>query len=199
MLGRRFCRRSGCEQIVGRAVNCFDLAHGRPPLGESPGLVEHNGVHQPIALKRFAGAHQDALLGCFAGPAHNRQRRGDADSARITHDEHAQSRKHRPLDVHLAGDQPRADEPAGRGKHRHDQHGRGVDAQHAVDEMQDAGLERSGILDLANDFVEKAAFSDGRHLDEKRAGAVDGPADHGVALGSLNGNGLAGNERLVNG
>jgi hypothetical protein len=63
--------------------------------------------------------------------------------------------------------------------------------------VEDAGLERPGVLDMANHLVEKASFSDGRDRDEERARSVDRSADHRIAVALLDGNGLACHQRLV--
>jgi hypothetical protein len=42
--------------------------------------------------------------------------------------------------------------PAGEGERRDQHHGRCVDPQDAVDQVQDSGLQRSRVLDLAHDL-----------------------------------------------
>src|SRR5574337_368170 len=81
-------------------------------------------------------------------------------------------------------------------KHRDSQHRWRVYAQHAVDEMQDARLERARILDFPDDTVQKAALADCCRFDEKRAGTVDGAADDAIALRLLDRNRFVGYERL---
>ena len=86
--------------------------HRGPAFRERAGLVEHDLLDQPEALKRLAGPHQDAVLGCLTGSAHDRQRRGDTDRAWVAHHEHTQTGEDRPFEVDLSGHQPGAQEPA---------------------------------------------------------------------------------------
>ena len=66
-----------------------------------------------------------------------------------------------------------------------------------VHEMEDAGLERPRILDVADNLMQEASFPDRRDFHQQRAGAVDRAADDGVALGRLHRNCLAGHQRLI--
>ena len=89
MFGGGLSRRCKGEKLLLAAAKPFDLAHDRTALGKRTGLVEHDLLDEPEALKGFAGPHQDAPLSGLAGSTHDRKRRGNTDRARIAHDQNA--------------------------------------------------------------------------------------------------------------
>ena len=63
--------------------------------------------------------------------------------------------------------------------------------------MKNAGFERAGVFDMPDHLIEKAAFADGGDRHKERAGSVDRSADERVAFHLLDGQRLAGHQRLV--
>jgi len=114
----------------------------------------------------------------------------------VAHHQHRQGGEHRALRVELAGDRA-ARQPAQRRQQRQRQDGGGVEAQDAVYEVQDAGLQGAGVLDVAHDLREEALLPDGAHADQQGARPVDRPAGDLVAIELVHGHRLAGYQRLV--
>ena len=199
MLGSRFRCRRDCQQFALARAGGRDLAQRRTAFSEGACLVEHDLRHQAVTLERLAGAHQDSALRRFASAADDGQRCGDAHRARVSHDEHAQSRKHGALEINVPGDEVGDERPAQYGQQCDRKHHRRVDAQNPVDEVQDAGLECSRILDFTRDALQEGLFADGGDPHEQGAHAVDGSADHRVARAALDRDRFAGHERQING
>src|SRR5262249_29626631 len=147
----------GCEgwKFLLAAPDCFNLARDWMALGERAGLVEYDLVDEAKALERFAGSHQDAAFGGLPGTTHDGKRRGNADGAWIAHDQNAQPRKDSALNVGMPTGEPRTNKPTDHGKRSNNKNGRRVDAQHAVDKMQNAGLQRPCVFDMSDHLAEK--------------------------------------------
>src|SRR5215813_5778383 len=94
-------------------------------------------------------------------------------TAGIAHNQSTQARKDSALDVRLPAGEPRTDNPEDHGKRCDDKNGRRVNAQHAVNEMQNAGFQRPRVFDMSDHLAEEAAFSDCCDLHEKRASPID--------------------------
>ncbi len=77
----------------------------------------------------------------------------------------------------MPDDEPRADEPADGSKRRDQKNDRRVHAKHAVDQMEDARLQRAGVLDVADYLVEEATFPDSCDLHQERACRIDRASD----------------------
>jgi hypothetical protein len=87
-------RLGGCrngEQLLFAYACHGDFAHHGTAFGERARFVEHNLRDQPETLEGLTGPHQDAVLRGLTGAAHDRERRGDADGAGITHHQNAQA------------------------------------------------------------------------------------------------------------
>jgi len=89
-----------------------------------------------------------------------------------------------------------SDKPNGKRKRGDSQHPE-RSAEHAVGELDDAGFHGPSLLDLAGNLIQERILTGCGHLDEQRPGFVDATADHLVALALLDGDGLAGGNRLV--
>jgi len=90
------------------------------------------------------------------------------------------------------------DQPNGKRKRGDSQHARNEVLEHAVGELDDAGFHGPSLLDLAGNLIQERILTGCGHLDEQRPGFVDATADHLVAaLALLDGDGLAGGNRLV--
>jgi hypothetical protein len=63
-------------------------------------------------------------------------------------------------------------EPCDHRQSRERQHGRRIDRQDAIHEMQHSGLLRACILDLARDSLQEARLADGGDPDQQRSQAV---------------------------
>jgi hypothetical protein len=79
------------------------------------------------------------------------------------------------------------------------EHGRDVHLQDPPDQVHDAGLEGSRVLDVADDLLQEGVLPDSPDFDEQCSGAVDRPADHLVADALAHRHRLAGDQRLVHG
>jgi len=101
------------------------------------------------------------------------------------------------LDVRPTAPGEGSDQPNGKRKRGDSQHARNEVLEHAVGELDDAGFHGPSLLDLAGNLIQERILTGCGHLDEQRPGFVDATADHLVALALLDGDGLAGGNRLV--
>ncbi len=185
-------------------------------VGERPRLVEDDHVDVADAFEHVAALEQDAVRRGDRRPDHRRGRGREPERAR-TRDEHRGGEDHhRELeDAHAAGDGAAADRsphrkpadergerlreepPDDRPDQRVDDDDGDEHARHPVDEPLDVGLARLGLPDALDDLSDRGVRADLRGLDAEDAVLVDRRADHLVARPLLDGDGLAGEHRLV--
>ena len=164
---------------------------------ERAGFVEDDMGDQAKTLERFTGAHQDAAFGRLAGAAHDRQRRRDAQCARIAHHQHAEAGEHRAVPVGYLVYQVGQDDPPGHGQQRERQHGGGIHDEHAVDQVQHARLQGARIFHLARHATQEALLAHRRDAHQQGAQAIHRAANHLVSRLLFHRHGFARDQRLV--
>ena len=97
----------------------------------------------------------------------------------------------------MPASKPRTDQPADDSNCRHAENGGRVNAQHPVNEMQNAGLERPRVFHVPDHLTEETTLANSRDLHQQRAGAIDRAADHGSPFRLFDRDRLAGHQRLV--
>ena len=91
------------------------------------------------------------------------------------------------------------DEPAGERDDREHEHDRHEDRRDPVGQPLHLGLAGLGLLDEAGDAGQRGVGADARGAHDQPAAGVDGGAGDGVARPDLDGHGLAGEHRRVDG
>jgi hypothetical protein len=94
----------------------------------------------------------------------------------------------------VAGDEPEDERGQRQTDDDRDEHG-----GHPVGESLDVGLAVLGVLDEAGHLGELGVGADAGGLHDQASAGVDRGPDHGVARGDLDGDGLAGEHRGVDG
>jgi hypothetical protein len=123
--------------------------------------------------------------------------RRDADGARVTHHQDAKAGEDGAFHIDLPGAKPGTGEPADDGEPSDPKNGRRVDAQHAVHQMEETGLQCPRVLYMADHLIQKAAFADCSDLHQEGAIAVDRTPDDHIAIGLLHRNCFTGHQRLI--
>ena len=161
------------------------------PHREGAGLVEHDGVDALGPLEDLAPLDEHAQARAPAGADHDRHRRGQAEGARAGHDEHGDGGEEA---VNRTMSRERPGQERDRGHGQDDRH---EDARHPVGQPLHRRLRPLGLGHQADDPGQGGVGADGGGPHREHPLAVDGGACHPVARPLVDGNGLAGEHRLV--
>ena len=215
LVGCRFGERAAVGSR--RPGDRLDVGQPHLALGQRAGLVEDDRVDLPDALEDVAALEQDPVPRRDRRADHRRRGRREPQRAGAGDEDRRREDDHRELEHRdAAGDRAAADLPdwkqlgdpvqlrrEGVPKHRPDggvEDDRGDEVRaDAVDEPLDVRLSGLGLLDPADDPLDRGVLADVRRLHEEDAVLVDRRADDLVAGGLLDRDGLAGQHRLVDG
>ena len=162
-------------------------------LGDRAGLVEDDRVDAARRLEHLRALDQDAELRAAARADEERGRRREAERARARDDQDGDGGGEREGQPGAAAD-PVAERADGDRDHDRDE-----DAGDAVGEALHRRLPRLRVGDEPRDLRERGVRADALGPDDEPAADVDGRAGDRVADADLDGNALAGEERLVDG
>ena len=180
----------GAVAVAGRDD---DVAQLHAPGRDGAGLVEHDRVDAPRRLQHLGALDQDAELGAAARADEQRRRRRESERARAGDDQHGDGGRDREGRARAAAE-PEAERGDGEGDH--DGH---EDRRDAVGQSLHGRLARLRLGHEPADLGERGVGADlGRAHDETPAD-VDGRADDLVAGVLLDRDGLARQERLIDG
>ena len=157
------------------------------------GLVENHRVDVAGRLQHLRALDQDSQLGAAAGADEQRRGRREPERAGAGDHQHRGRGEERGADF-CADAQP---EPERRGGQQ--QHGRDEHRRHAVGQALHGGLAALRLLDERGDLGQAGLGADAGGAHDEPAAHVHAPADHGVALGDLDGHRLAGEHARVDG
>ena len=161
--------------------------------GDGPGLVQHDGVDLAGRLEDLRALDEDAELRTAAGADEQRGGGGEAEGAGAGDDEDGDGGGERG-GGRLAGAEPEPEGPDRQGDDDGDEHGGDL-----VGEPLDGCLAVLGVGHEPGDLGQRGVGADtGGPHDEATAG-VDGGAGDRVAGADLDRDGLAGEERRVDG
>ena len=170
----------------------LDVGHGRTPLGERAGLVEHDVGQAVRMLQRRDVPDQNARPGGGARAGHDRRRCREAQGARAGDHQGRRGGDNGRLQTRI-GHQPGAQEGGGRkADHRRHEY-----PTHLVHKALHGRLADLGVLHQTDHPGQGGVLADGRGPDIDVAVDGDGARGHRVAHSLGNGAALAGYKRLV--
>ena len=187
------------QHFLGVAWRLWRRAHSgrshklRLAFGERAGFVDDQGVDFFERLEGFGVSDQDAGAGAAAGADHDRHGSGESESAGAGDDEHRDRIHQRMRQAGLRTDQ----KPRGKSDGR-DGHDRGHEpGGDAIGEALNGSAAALRLADHLHDSRQQGFGADALGAHDERSGRVDGCADHLAAGRFFDGNGFAGDHRLV--
>ena len=163
-------QRRGQAQRQGPVAVCRGdhVGHGRPALGQRPGLVEGDNRQRVGRLQRLGVLYQDAVPGGRTGPDHDGRGRREPQRAGAG-DHHDRDRVQNSCRDIPGGQVPNRKGQEGQRKDHGDE-----DCADLVDQALDGGFGSLRTLDHADDAREGRLRPDGRSPDDQQAVDVDG-------------------------
>ena len=194
MLGACFDgRRQGEDLVVGVAVGGVDAGDRHDPGGDGAGLVHDDGVDLAGGFKDLRAPDQQAKLRAPGGAHQQGGRGGQSQGAWASDDQHRDCGGKGPVRPAAGG------EVDDQGDDGDDNDRRDEDRGNLIHQALDRGFFRLGVSDQLGHLGQRGLRTCAGDFDQQSTGGVDRRARDRGAGGGLDGNGLAGQHRLVDG